>query len=73
MALLATFIGVGKYSDPAIRDLIGATRDAKALHALFADTVPSSNPQLLVDFDATAGAIRKALADTLGQPPRMIR
>jgi helicase len=66
MALLATFVGVGRYSDPAIRDLVGATRDAKALHALFADTVPSANPKLLIDFEATTSAIRQALIDTLG-------
>jgi len=66
MALLATFVGVGRYSDVQIPDLVGAARDAKALHALFADTVPTTSPKLLVDFDATVNAIRQALTDTLG-------
>ena len=42
MRFLATFVGVGTYADPLIRELVGATRDAKALHALFADSAPSS-------------------------------
>lgn len=66
MALLATFVGVGKHLDADIRDLIGATRDAKALHALFLDTIPGSKPVLLADYDATAANIRKALQGTLG-------
>jgi helicase len=66
MAFLATFVGVGKYTDPDIRDLVGCTRDAIALHALFADTFTDSTPNLLIDFDATAANIRKALQDTLG-------
>lgn len=66
MALLATFVGVGKYADSDIRDLVGATRDATALHALFLDTIPGSNPQLLIDYDATVANIRDALNATLG-------
>ncbi len=66
MAFLSTFVGVGKHQDPGIRDLIGATRDAKALHSLFVDTIPESNPKLLVDFAATAANIRDALQTTLG-------
>src|ERR1700739_2037514 len=66
MAFLATFVGVGKHHDPDIRDLVGATRDAKALHALFLDTIPNSNPALLVDYDASTANIRNALHTTLG-------
>lgn len=66
MAFLATFVGVGKYADPSIRDLVGSTRDAVALHALFADSFPASNPTLLVDDAATAENIRKMLQATLG-------
>jgi len=66
MAFRATFIGVGKYADPGMRDLVGATRDAIALHSLFVDGMPNCPAQLLVDDAATVDAIRKALAETLG-------
>src|ERR1700722_13864879 len=67
MAFLSTFVGVGKHSDPNIRDLIGCTRDAVAVHALFADTFPNGNPKLLIDQDATVENIQTALRETLGQ------
>jgi replicative superfamily II helicase len=67
MAFLSTFVGVGKHSDPNIRDLIGCTRDATALHALFADTFPDTKPKLLIDHDATLANIQSALKETLGQ------
>jgi replicative superfamily II helicase len=67
MALLSTFVGAGKYSDPDIRDLVGCTRDATALHALFSDSIPASNPVLLIDDKATTTNIRTALQDTLGR------
>ena len=66
MAFLATFVGVGKYADPDIRDLVGSPRDAVALHALFADSFPGTNPALLIDEAATASNIRRSLQDTLG-------
>jgi ATP-dependent DNA helicase len=66
MALLSTFVGVGKHRDPNIRDLVGATRDARALHALFVDTLPDSNPKILLDYEATVANIHKALQDTMG-------
>lgn len=65
MALLATFVGAGKFADPNIGDLIGATRDAVALHALFADSLPDCNTALLVDEAATVANIRAALRSTL--------
>jgi helicase len=66
MALRATFIGVGKHSDPGIRDLVGSARDAIALHALFADNLPGETPELLVDENATVQNIRGSIANTLG-------
>lgn len=67
MALLSTFVGAGKYSDPDIRDLLGCTRDAKALHALFSDSVSDGSFTLLIDDEATTANIRQALKDTLGK------
>lgn len=65
MALLGTFVGAGKFADPNISELIGPARDATALHALFADSLPDSNPTLLVDEAATVQHIRNALRATL--------
>lgn len=67
MALLARFIGIDRYQDPGIRDLTGAARDARALWALFSDTLPDDlNGKLLTDSDATLAAVRSALEETLG-------
>lgn len=66
MAVLATFIGINNYADPQIRDLGGARRDATALWALFADTLPEAEARLLVDDEATVDEIRHAFDDTLG-------
>lgn len=65
MALLSTFIGAGKYSDPDIPDLVGSSRDALALHALFADSIPDGTTKLIVDEQATVSNIREALRSTL--------
>lgn len=62
----ASFIGVDKYKDPEIRDLTGARRDAKALWALFCDTIPDIEAKLLTDEGATTTAIRHALDEALG-------
>jgi helicase len=67
MSFYAAFIGVGRHTDPQIRELVGASRDAVALHALFSDSAPEIEALLLVDADATAGNIRSAFADTLGR------
>ncbi|MBV8855352.1 MAG: DEAD/DEAH box helicase [Acidobacteria bacterium] len=64
--LRASFIGIDKHLDAGIRDLTGARRDAKALWALFYDTIPDIEARLLTDEAATAVAIRAALDDTLG-------
>jgi len=65
MAFLAGFIGIGKYEDPTVRDLIGARRDATALWALFKDTIPDITDRHLVDADATVVAIRRLFDETL--------
>lgn len=65
MALLATFVGAGKFADSNISELVGPARDATALHALFADSIPDSKATLLVDEAATAQNIRDALRATL--------
>lgn len=66
MAILAAFIGINKYADPQIRDLGGARRDATALWALFSDTLPEAQAQLLVDAAATVEEIRRTFDATLG-------
>jgi replicative superfamily II helicase len=66
MATIAKFIGVGKYEDKNIRDLTGANSDATAFWALFSDTLPDIQAELLVDNDATVENIRKAIAQSLG-------
>lgn len=68
MSILACFIGVDRFLDPKIRDLTGARRDALGLWALFTDTFAGASgarTQLLVDADATAAHVRKALDETL--------
>ena len=65
MALIGRFIGVNRYSDPNIRDLSGAGRDALALWALFGDTVPDMDAKLISGTDATFATIRTAIQDTL--------
>ncbi len=65
MAMIAKFIGVGKYQDHNIRDLAGAQKDATALWALFSDTLPEISTELLVNSQATAGNIRTAIIESL--------
>lgn len=65
MVFIGRFIGVDKYLDPDIRDLNGAGRDAIALWALFYDTIPDIDAQLLVGIDANVNAIKQAIKDTL--------
>jgi len=64
--LCASFIGIDKHQDAEIRDLTGAARDAKAVWALFCDTIPEIAAKLLIDSNATTAAIRQALDETLG-------
>ena len=64
MAIIATFIGIDKHADPRIRDLMGARRDAMALWALFADTMPNIQARLLTDDEATTAGVLQALDET---------
>lgn len=65
MPTKAAFIGINKYRDPAISNLSGAKRDAVALEALFADTIPDLDARLLTDESATLPTVRAALAQLL--------
>jgi helicase len=67
MAFRAAFIGINKHSDPGVPELTGASRDASALHALFADTFSDIRAKLLLDETATLDTIRTVLDDVLGQ------
>src|SRR5688500_2826219 len=62
----AAFIGIDKYNDADIRELTGARRDARALWALFNDSIPGIQSTLLIDEDATNNQVRSALDNTLG-------
>jgi helicase len=65
MKIHAAFVGVNRHADPSIRELTGAVRDARALWALFGDTMPDISGSLLVDSQATAAAVRHAISVTL--------
>jgi helicase len=62
----AAFIGIDRHADPLIRDLSGAARDAKALWALFSDSVADLNAPVLTDADASLDGVRRVLDETLG-------
>ena len=61
MAISATFIGINRYSDPNILDLSGAVRDATALWALFSDSVPGIQAELILDEEATVDKVFEIL------------
>lgn len=67
MAIIGKFIGVNKYSDPKIRDLVGTKNDATALWALFTDTLPAMQAELLTGQNATIENIQTALKQSLEQ------
>jgi ATP-dependent DNA helicase len=56
------FIGIDRYRSAGISELRYAERDARALHALFSDTL-GAGAELLVGETATRDAIEKQLAD----------
>lgn len=58
MAFKGLFIGIDRYDSPEINWLGCANRDAKALHALFTDTL-GGETMLLTDEQATVAAIRE--------------
>lgn len=64
--ILGAFIGIDRHADPEIRDLNGAARDAKALWALFSDSVDGLDAALLIDGEAGLDAVRRTLDETLG-------
>ena len=65
MTTRARFIGIDKYLDPEAYDLSCASRDAIALWALFQDTFPDIDTELIVDEAATISKMRQALLETL--------
>lgn len=65
MATKAVFVGINKQLDPTIDELTGAMRDARALWALFTDTIPYLSARLLTDQDATKEAASQAILQTL--------
>jgi helicase len=60
-------VGVGKHEDPNIPELPGASRDARAVWALFKDNLPSTQDALLLDEQATLQRVRAALQTALGE------
>ena len=67
MRAAGVFVGVSKQDDPGIRDLNFGDRDARRLHAIFADANAAAGAapellHLLVNSDATCDAVRSALA-----------
>jgi replicative superfamily II helicase len=62
----ARFVGIDRHIDPKISDLKGAARDATALWALFSDTLQDADCKLLLNQEATAENIRRAIDETLG-------
>ncbi len=65
MALIGKFIGVNTYIDRDIKNLAGAGRDALALWALFSDTLPAMQAELLTAANADLNNIKRALKETL--------
>jgi len=61
----ARFIGIDRYIDPQIPDLVGAARDATALWALFSDTLQDADCELLLDQKATVENIKSAIRETM--------
>ena len=62
----AAFIGIDRHLDPAIRELNGAARDAKALWALLTDSIDGLAAPLMINETATCVAVSQALDETLG-------
>jgi len=58
LAFRGLFIGIDRYASPGVNWLSSATRDARALHALFSDTLGGA-AKLLIDEQATYSAIQQ--------------
>src|SRR5262245_4195540 len=59
------FIGIDQYADSEIRELSGAVNDARALWALFADTFPTAQSDLLTNELAVRAAVVQKLNEAL--------
>lgn len=66
MSTYVRFIGIDRHSHPLVRDLSGARRDAEALFALFADSVPGIDIARITDDQATVAGARRMLNESLG-------
>jgi helicase len=62
VAFEGLFIGIDRYASPDVNWLNCATRDARALHALFGDNL-GGTPKLLTDQQATRDAIQHEFED----------
>lgn len=67
MALNSYFIGINKYLDSQIFDLSGASNDAKALWALFTDTIPDIQAHLFVDEQANVESVKNVFESVLSK------
>lgn len=65
MAIKGVFVGVNKHADQEIPELTGATKDARALWALFSDTIGGFSGRLLLDENANLNDTRAAIIATL--------
>ncbi|MBS1706739.1 MAG: DEAD/DEAH box helicase [Armatimonadetes bacterium] len=65
MKLKGRFIGIDKFAHAKVSDLTGARRDATALAALFADSLPEADCKLVTDHEATSEKVRECLNETL--------
>jgi helicase len=65
MGFRGLFIGIDRYSSPAVNELSCARRDAVALEALFADTL-GGRTMLVTDSDATRARIEQEFAGLVG-------
>ena len=61
MTFHGLFVGIDRYASPLISDLSCSARDARALYALFADSVGDDHCSLLTDSGATRPAILHGL------------
>ncbi len=63
MTILGRFIGIDRHQSPAAPDLCGAGRDARALCALFTDSVPGIDARALLDENASCEQLRASLQE----------
>ncbi len=61
MTFRGLFIGIDRYASPLVSDLTCSARDARALHALFADSIGLDHCSLFTDSQATRQTILHGL------------